>query len=554
MRTLVIGLDGATFDLIKPWAAQGHLPALSHIMEQGAHASLESTIPPMTAPAWTSFATGTNPGQHRLFDWIVRDPGSYHFSPVTALDGTAPTIYTLLSQAGRRVCALNIPMTYPPSPVNGVMIAGMPAPNLHSAITYPEGVYEEILQQVGDYILYPDPGQAYSDSGVESFLQRLYRCTELRIATFDYLRQRDTWDFAMMVFNGTDTISHALWKYMDRDHPLHDTRLYAKFGHAIRDFYKYIDAYLSRVIETLERDTTLILMSDHGFGPFHKFIHVNNWLIREGFMQLRTGLRPRLKKRLFELGFTPMNVYSALMQLGFGALKGKVVRGHGQGVLRTLFPSFADVDWAKTTAYSLGNVGQIYINLAGREPAGSVPAGAAYENLRDEIMQRLRQLCDPVTGEQVVEAVYRREEIYSGDQVTYAPDILFMPRRLEYFGFGEYEFGTNQIIEPMKRGISGTHRMNGIFLAFGENIRPGVILEKAHITDLAPTVMYMMGLQVPSHMDGRVLQEIFRDGFQPALSQSQSQWQGGPASDGQALTEKEKEILTSRLRDLGYVG
>jgi hypothetical protein len=106
----------------------------------------------------------------------------------------------------------------------------------------------------------------------------------------------------------------------------------------------------------------------------------------------------------------------------------------------------------------------------------------------------------------------------------------------------------------MKRGISGTHRMNGIFLAFGENIRPGVILEKAHITDLAPTVMYMMGLQVPSHMDGRVLQEIFRDGFQPALSQSQSHWQGGPASDGQALTEKEKEILTSRLRDLGYVG
>jgi predicted AlkP superfamily phosphohydrolase/phosphomutase len=445
-------------------------------------------------------------------------------------------------------------MTYPPLPVNGVMIAGMPAPNPDSSITYPEELYAEILQEVGDYILYPDPGQAYSDSGVESFLQRLYRCTELRIATFDYLRQREPWDFAMMVFNGTDTISHALWKYMDRDHPLHEPRLYAKFGHAIRDFYKYIDAYLSRVIETLERDTTLILMSDHGFGPFHKFIHVNNWLIQEGFMRLRTGLRPHLKKRLFELGFTPMNVYDALMQLGFGALKRKVVRGQGQGVLRTIFPSFADVDWTQTTAYSLGNVGQIYINLTGREPEGSVPAGAAYENLRDEIMQRLRGLCDPVTGEQVVEAVYRREEIYSGDQVTYAPDILFMPRRLEYFGFGEYEFGTNQIIEPMKRGISGTHRMNGIFLALGENIRPGVILEKAHITDLAPTIMYMMGLPVPSHMDGRVLQEVFQDGFQPALSESQSHWQGGPASDGQPLTEKEKEILTSRLRDLGYVG
>lgn len=271
-------------------------------------------------------------------------------------------------------------------------------------------------------------------------------------------------------------------------------------------------------------------------------------------MRLRSGLRPRLKKRLFELGFTPMNVYNTLMQLGFGALKRKVVRGHGQGVLKTLFPSFADVDWAQTAAYSLGNVGQIYINLSGREPEGSVQAGVEYENLRDEIMRRLSQLCDPVTGEQVVEAVYRREEIYRGDQVTYAPDIIFLPRRLEYFGFGEYEFGSNRIIEPMKRGISGTHRMNGIFMAYGENIRPGVMLEKSQIIDLAPTIMYMMGLQVPVHMDGRVLQEIFCDGFQPTLSQSPTDWQSEPASDGQALTEKEKEILASRLRDLGYVG
>ena len=553
-RTLVIGLDGATFDLIKPWAADGYLPALRHLMDQGAHATLTSSIPPMTAPAWTSFATGANPGKHRLYDWIVREPDSYRFSPITALDGTAPTIYTLLSQAGRRVCALNIPMTYPPLPVNGIMVAGMPAPDLNRSISYPEGLYEEILQHVGEYILYPDPGQAYSDAGVQAFLQRLYRCTELRIRTFDYLRQRDTWDFAMMVFNGTDTICHALWKYMDRDHPLHDPRLYARFGHAIRDYYHYIDAYLGRVIETLHRDTTLILMSDHGFGPFHKFIHVNNWLIQEGFMQLRAGLRSRLKKRLFDWGFTPMNVYDALMQMGFGALKRKVVRGQGQGLLKLLFPSFADVDWTQTAAYSLGNVGQIYINVAGREPAGSVQPGAAYERVRDQIMQRLGQLCDPLTGERVVEAVYRREEIYHGDEVDHAPDIVFMPRRLEYFGFGEYEFGSNKIIEPMKRGISGTHRMNGIFVAFGEHIRPGAIVEKAHITDLAPTILHMMGLQVPAHMDGRVLQEIFQEAFQPVPSQPQSQWQSGPANDSQALTEKEKEILTRRLRDLGYVG
>lgn len=552
-RTLVIGLDGATFDLIKPWAAEGHLPALSHLIDQGAHASLESTIPPMTAPAWTSFATGTNPGRHRLYDWIAREPDNYHFSPITALDGTAPTIYTLLSQAGRRVCALNVPMTYPPQPVNGVMVAGMPAPDVR-AITYPESLYQEILDNIGDYILYPDPGQAYSDNGVEGFLEQLYRCTELRIGAFNYLQQRENWDFAMMVFNGTDTISHALWKYMDGTHPLHNEHLATKFGHAIRNYYQYVDAYLSRVIETLDRDITLVLMSDHGFGPFHKFIHVNNWLIREGFMRLRSGLRPALKKRLFHLGFTPMNVYDTLMQLGFGGLKRKVVRGQGQGLLKTLFLSFADVDWTQTAAYSLGNVGQIYINLAGREPEGSIQPGVEYERLRDDIMQRLGQLRDPSTGEAVVEAVYRREEIYHGDQLAYAPDIVFMPRRLEYFGFGEYEFGSNQIIEPMKRGISGTHRMNGIFLAYGDNIRPGMTLEKAHITDLTPTILYMMGLQPPSHMDGRVLREIFQDNFQPALMKPPNKWQNDSTNNGQGLTEEEKEIVAERLRNLGYVG
>ncbi len=320
-RVLVIGLDGATFDLIKPWAAAGYLPTLKRLMQEGAHGSLQSTVPPMTGPAWTSFATGVNPGKHRIYDWIARDPDQYTFSPLTALDCTAPTIYTLLSQAGRRVCALNIPMTYPPTPVNGVMVSGIPAPSTKVTFTYPNGLYQEILQAVGDYILYPDPGQAYSDSGIDAFLQRLYKATDLRVQTLDYLRGREPWDFAMMVFNGTDTISHALWKYMDKNHPLHDTRLAAKFGDAIRDYYQYVDGKLAGIVDALEEDTTLLIMSDHGFGPFHKFIHVNNWLMQEGFMAVRPDLRSRAKYRLFRAGFSPMNVYDTLMRFGLGALK-----------------------------------------------------------------------------------------------------------------------------------------------------------------------------------------------------------------------------------------
>ena len=195
---------------------------------------------------------------------------------MTALDRQAPSLYRLLSEAGRRVCVLNVPMTYPPTPVNGFLVSGLPAPSTNVPITYPRELYEEILRDVGDYILYPDPGQAYSDSGVDAFLDRLHRAADLRAATFDYLRDRLDWDFAMAVFNGTDTVGHAMWRYMDPNHP--GTKFkQARYGDAIRS-------------TTVAWMTTWASHGGPGFryhphpqrkppdGPLHKFIHINNWL------------------------------------------------------------------------------------------------------------------------------------------------------------------------------------------------------------------------------------------------------------------------------------
>jgi predicted AlkP superfamily phosphohydrolase/phosphomutase len=554
-KVLVVGLDGATFDLIKPWVAAGHLPALDRILREGAHGVLHSTVPPMTAPAWTSFATGVNPGKHGLYDWIAREPDSYTFTPVTALDARAPTIYTLLSQRDRRVCVLNVPMTFPAVPVNGVMISGMPAPSLSHAVSYPPEALHEIVAAAGDYLLYPDPGQAYSDSGVDAFLDRLYRTTELRVKAFEHLRSQEPWDFTMVVFNGTDTVSHAMWKFMDSGHPLYDPARAAKYGHAIRDFYHRVDGYLAHVIAGLDDDTTLFIMSDHGFGPFHKFIHVNNWLIREGFMAIRPGARSRLKHGMFRAGFAPMAIYNTMMRFGLGALKREVVRGQGQGLLKRLFLSFDDVDWSRTVAYSLGNVGQIFLNVAGREPQGSVQPGAAYETVRSQIVERLAELRDPQTGERIVETIYRREDVYSGEQVERAPDILFIPRRLEYFGFGEYEFGSHKVIESMQRGISGTHRLTGVFLAYGAAVKPGGVVEGASLVDLAPTMLHVLGEPVPAHMDGRVLHEVLADGFQPVRAVAEyPQWQAPAGRNGQGLSEEDAQTLAQRLRSLGYVG
>jgi predicted AlkP superfamily phosphohydrolase/phosphomutase len=555
-KLLVIGLDGATFDLIKPWAEAGQLPTFRQLLAEGAHGPVESTIPPMTGPAWTSFMTGKNPGKHGLYDWIYRHQDSYDVSPVTARHNKEATLWSLLSRSGRRVCVFNVPMTFPPVAVNGLMISGMPAPSTKVTITYPPELLAEIEREVGDYLLYPDPGQAYSDAGVDAFLDRLYRTTETRLKVLDYLRACEDWDFMMLVFNGTDTVQHAMWKYMSPQHPLHDPAKFAKYGDAILHYFQYVDHALGDIVASLDDDTVLMLMSDHGFGPFHKFIHVNNWLRQQGWLQLKKSPKAWLKSALFDHGFAPMRIYNLLMHFGLGALKREVVRGHGQGLLKTLFLSFDDVDWPRTAAYSLGNVGQIRLNVRGREPDGLVEPGEQYEAVRDEIIARLWELRDPETGEQVVQDVYRREQVYWGDNVEQAADIAFIPTRMEYFGFGEYEFGSNEIIESMARGISGTHRPNGICLLWGKPVQVGAELEGARLYDLAPTILHLMGQPVPADMDGRVLVEA----LQPEYTYARPTTLQVPLSDAQFpapgadLSDQDEELIVARLRGLGYVG
>jgi predicted AlkP superfamily phosphohydrolase/phosphomutase len=237
-----------------------------------------------------------------------------------------------------------------------------------------------------------------------------------------------------------------------------------------------------------------------------------------------------------------------------------VERGKGTGLLRRLFLSFDDVDWSQTTAYSLGNVGQIYLNVRGREPQGFVEPGTDYETVREEIIAQLREMRDPETGEPVVQDVYRQEEIYSGDNAQQGADIVFIPTRMEYFGFGECDFGWHRVIESVDRGISGTHRMNGMFLMWGKPVQTGRWLDGARIYDLAPTIFHIMGEPVPTDMDGSVLLQALKPEYQegvqmaePSSSESGQEDEGGTPPDDEGLSEEEEALIGQRLRDLGYV-
>lgn len=559
-KIVIVGWDGATWDVLRPWVEAGQMPNLARITAGGTAGELHSVIPPVTAPAWTSMLTGTFPGKHGLIDWVTRRPGEYRTTPLTADFCSQRTMWELLSDAGRRVFTYNVPMTYPVRPLNGAVVAGLGVPTVEAEFTYPPGLYDEIVGQVGEYILHPNPGQPDTDREIDSFLERLYRVTDIHNETLDYIRGKEDWDSWMAVISGTDAIQHVAWRFLDPIDNRYDAEKSQRYKPEVLRYFQYVDAQLGQIVDDLDEDTVLFLTSDHGFGPLNKWFHVNTWLLEEGFIVLKPGLLPRLKRRMFQWGFTPVNVYGILRSLGLGKLKEEATAGRGRGRLLDLLPlvflSFDDVDWCRTRAYAMGQIGPIYFNLKGREPQGIVSPGEQAEAVRQEIIDRLRALRDPDSGQPVVGQIWRPEELYDGPHADRVPDITFMPpddAPKHSPGFGEVDFGTNDILAPMRRGISGIHRLNGVFVAYGRPIRPGRWLEGAQIVDIAPTALHLAGLPVPADMDGKVL----LDALQAEYADPELVRVGPPAARGgkgmaEVMSEEDEAIVQERLRGLGY--
>lgn len=548
MKVLVIGLDGATWDVIVPWAKEGKLPILARLLREGAYGDLTTVIPPMTAPAWTSFMTGVNPGKHGIIDFVQRRQGSYAIAPVNASHRRARSLWDIAGAAGRVVGAINVPITYPPEPVNGFMVSGLLTPD-GAPYTYPPDLADELDRAVDGYRIHMKP--TYSRGNLDEFLDDLPVLTRKQVDAVRYLMGSRKWDLVSLVLRSSDGVQHAACHATDPAHPLYTRQHAERYGSAILDVYRQIDAHVGELLALLDDDTMLVLMSDHGYGPLHQFIYVNNWLMRWGLLRVRRAPLSRLRWLAFRLGLSPVEIYDVLLRLGLGSLKGAVTKGKNRGLLSTLFLSFADVDWSRTTAYAVGNGGQVFVNLRGREPQGIVEPGAEYERVVDEIIERLAEIADPKTGKPIELDIYRRDELYTGECVDLLPDIVFLPHDLKRMPFGEYEFGSNKLIGP-SWSISGTHRMNGIVAFWGPGVRPGHKLHGAQIVDLAPTILTLLDVEIPSTMDGRVLSEAFEeDTLAPRWGAGE---QTGVDGEQIRLTEDEEAEIAARLRGLGYVG
>jgi len=567
----MIGWDGATFDLIRPWVAQGKLPTIARLMQTGVHGLLRSTTPPWTFPAWTSFMTGKNPGKHAIFDFFRPRPGSYNLEYVNGSHRRGKTFWQILSEAGRKVVSISLPATFPPDRLdNGIMISGFdfpgegPGSSVDARGMHPPELYAELKSTVGPHPIDASIIKEINAGRFDLVLERVLETLRKKAATARYLLQNKPWDCFMILFGESDGTGHQFWKYCDPNSPLFTDQPLGLQDSILR-VYQELDRQAAELLGLVPADTTILMMSDHGFGGVSDWvIYPNRWLEGEGLIRLSTRGPSLLGRMLNSLKMWGVATLPAWLQRMLYRSAGWLV-GRLEARVR-----YGLIDWSGTEAYFDENpyFPVVRVNLKGRQPNGIVEPGQHYEDVRDRLIRKLEAWRHPETGAPIVEKAYRREEVYSGPYVDLAADVI--PKWALHNGYS-YAYKNSskapagtwlERVDPRQpaqqqffTSKSGTHRDHGIFLAQGEaTVRAGVTIEGARIIDLAPTLLHLLDVPVPEDMDGRVLEEIFTAAYS---SQHPVQRSAAPApppivDSGDGYSEEEAALIGQRLNAMGY--
>lgn len=478
-RVLVIGLDGATFDVIDPLLAAGRLPNLACLREEGAFAPLQSTFPSHSAPAWTSCRTGVNPGKHGLFSWWRRQ--GYDWVLTTSADIQAPAVEQILSRRGRRVCTINVPMTYPPQPVNGSVVAGMPAPGPGSSLTYPANLYAELKAKVGEYL--PDSGDKLDANTPSKALNELYKRHQTQCAAARYLLGREQWDYFMVVLTLTDKVQHRFWEFRERWQKGEVSSAVQQFGPAIDQCYEAVDEAVGLLLAEAGGEAHVLVVSDHGFGPCRYGVYPNVWLREQEYLCVRFAHKVWARQ-----------VHWARAQ-----------RWPVPYPQITIGPPRRRIAWNRTRAFGDLYVEPrgVYLNLKGRDPQGIISPGLDAERLIRDIADELLALQQP-DGQPLLRHIYRPEDVYAGPFAADAGDLLLELQDDNSRLLGDF-VGREIVRSRGEQQRSGSHRPVGILFARGRRVNGKTLPNPAHITDIAPTILQMLDEPAPSSMDGRPL-------------------------------------------------
>ena len=553
-KILVIGIDGASIHLIDAW--KDELPNLGRLIKKGVHGVLKSTIPPITCPAWNCFMTGKNPGKIGIFDFQrVQFDVRADAQIVDSTSQDASSLWEILSDNKKKVGIVNVPMTYPPTEVNGFMITGFSTPLSSKDYTYPKKLRLELEEKFGDYevdhdIIFPE----YMLTGNEGFLKEVYRLEEKKIEVTKYLMKNYDWDFFMAAFTILDRIQHNFWHYMDIDHPKYNKKAAKRYKNAIKKGYLKVDSILGELLELTDENTIVITMSDHGFGAHYGAFFANVWLNNQGL--LKESMKPTYRiKNYISQYISPKNkLIRLLSRTHILEILAKERLNQKREWLKNILSmhkaddpflksrAYLGIDWKKTRAYCWG-YGRIFVNLKGRESEGIVSPGLEYERVRNTIINKLKQIRHPITHQKIPIMIFKKEELYWGDHLDKAPDIVFIMDNFKYTQ--RIELGRNDLWKiPVLR--TGEHRIEGFWTISGKNTKRNKILN-AEIIDIAPTILYLFDIPIPEDMDGKVLREALT--IKKEMKYSKPLTRVVKSFD---YSKEEEEEIKQRLTNLGY--
>ncbi len=461
-KVFVIGLDCAEPSLLfNGWL--NDLPHFRQLIQRGAYGKLTSSIPCITVPAWSSMLASKDPGTLGFYGF--RNRADYSYENMTIATGNAVKerrVWEILGDAGKQVIVVGVPQTYPVKPVNGYLISSFLTPSTQRQYTWPNELRYEI-DRVLEGRPYDVDVPQFRTEDKDHLLKQIYEMTEKRFKVLNYLVREKPWDFFIFVEMGVDRIHHGLWKYHDPSHPKYEPG--NPYENAIHDYYVYIDQEIGKLLEALDDDTVVLVVSDHGAKKMDGGICINEWLRREGYLVLKE--EPR------EPGLVPFEKL--------------------------------EVDWEKTRAWGAGGYyGRIFLNVQGREPQGVIPAGQ-YEQFRDELAERIRAIPGP-NGEEIGTVVYKPQEIYHTVR-NVAPDLIVYFGDLHWRSVGSLGHGDIYTFENDTGPDDANHAQDGLFILYDpRHNHGGREVHGAQLMDIAPTVLKLMGVPIPPDMQGKVIE------------------------------------------------
>jgi predicted AlkP superfamily phosphohydrolase/phosphomutase len=530
-KALLIGLDGATFTILDPLMDRGVMPFLRDLINRGTRATLRSVIPVLTPPAWTSLMTGKRPGQHGIFDFFQREEEGSHFLRfATSKDIGSATIWSLASQAGQRIIALNFPLMFPPPTVNGCVVPGgwMPWRQLRLGC-YPPGLFDRLKalptfnarelaldMAMEEKAIEGCPPEEYAD-WIRLHIRRERRWFDI----LTYLMREEPAELAAVLFDGVDKLQHLCWRFLDPTlFPAEPTAWDIEIRDLCVQYFRQLDGLIAQLVTAVGPDTSVVIASDHGFGSTSDVFYLNTWLEQQGYLSWSEASAT-------QSGDAP--------NIGFGHIARHVFQ----------------LDWEHTVAYAATPTSN-GIHLVTRAPGGTATLSAEeYDRVCRELTDKLLGVRYP-DGRPVVTEVFRRKDIFKGPFEALGPDLTLT---MADGGFISILRAPDTF--KHRRELAGTHRPEGIFLATGRAMRVGARIADVDLPDVAPLLLYLLGIPIPEDMSGRVPVEAIDPEEltlrPPVITTDTTPRTLTPQSSDVVFDAEAELTMLKRLQALGYV-